>query len=130
LQDGRRISAKTLATRHGLRPRHLELVLQSLVHDGILKGTRGPYGGYELARERHSVTASDILRAAGIVHEAGEQPNSELVVKIVLPALSVVEQKFGQALSRITLDELVHRAVLNGNGTGRHDRSTEPHAAL
>jgi Rrf2 family transcriptional regulator, iron-sulfur cluster assembly transcription factor len=38
--DGPRISAKALATRHGLRPRHLELVPQSLVRDGILKGTR------------------------------------------------------------------------------------------
>jgi Rrf2 family protein len=114
LQDGQRISAKALATRHGLRPRHLELMLQSLVRDGILKGTRGPYGGYELGRERHSVTASDILRAAGTVHEAGVQPNSELVAEVVLP-FSVVEQEFGQALRRIRLDDLVHRAALNRN---------------
>ena len=130
LQDGRRISAKALATRHGLRPRHLELVLQSLVRDGILKGIRGPYGGYELARDRLGMTANDILRAAGTVHEAGEKLNSELVVEVVLSALSVVEQEFGQALSRISLDDLVHRAALNGNGTGRHDRGLEPHADL
>jgi Rrf2 family transcriptional regulator, iron-sulfur cluster assembly transcription factor len=117
LQDGRRISAKALATRHGLRPRHLELVLQSLVRDGILKGTRGPYGGYELAREPHRVTASDILRAANTVQEAGEQPNSELVAEVVLPALAVVEQEFGQALRRIRLDDLVHRAALNRDKT-------------
>jgi Rrf2 family protein len=89
--DGRPISAKTLATRHGLPPRHLESVLQSLVRVGILKGIRGPHGGYELARERHGVTANDILRAAGTVHEAGEEPNSELVAKVVLPVLSAAE---------------------------------------
>jgi Rrf2 family transcriptional regulator, iron-sulfur cluster assembly transcription factor len=44
--DDRPISAKTLATRHGLPARHLEFVLQSLVRGGILKGTRGAYGGY------------------------------------------------------------------------------------
>jgi hypothetical protein len=44
--DGRPISAKTFAMRHGLPPRHLELVLQSLVRGGILKGIRGPHGGY------------------------------------------------------------------------------------
>ena len=86
--DGRPISAKSLATRHGLPPRHLDSVLQSLARDGILKGIRGPYGGYELARERRGVTANDILRAADTVHEAGEEPNSELVAKVVLPALS------------------------------------------
>ena len=62
--DGPRISAKTLATRHGLPSRHLESVLQSSVREGILKGIRGPRGGYELARERSGITANDILRAA------------------------------------------------------------------
>ena len=31
---------------------------------GILKGVRGPRGGYELARERRRITAGDIVRAA------------------------------------------------------------------
>ena len=57
--DGRPISAKTLTTRHGLPPRHLESLLQSLVHEGILKGIRGSHGGYELARERGGITAND-----------------------------------------------------------------------
>jgi DNA-binding IscR family transcriptional regulator len=101
-----------------------------LARDGILKGIRGPYGGYELARERRGVTANDILRAADTVHEAGEEPNSELVAKVVLPALLVAEQEFGQALSRISLDDMVHRAALNGDGTGRHDSGVEPHVDL
>jgi hypothetical protein len=48
--------------RPRLPPRHLEPVLQALVHQGILTGTRGPRGGYELAREQHRITADDILR--------------------------------------------------------------------
>ena len=120
--DGRPISAKTLATRHGLPPRHLESVLQSLVRVGILKGIRGPHGGYELARERRGVTANDILRAAGTVNEAGEEPNSELVAKVVLPVLSAAEQEFGLALSRISLDDMArHAERLNGN-RGRDNR--------
>jgi Rrf2 family protein len=110
-KDGRPISAKTLATRHGWHPRHLESALQSLVRDGILKGIRGPNGGYELAREHHDVTANDILRAARTVHEAGKETNSELVAKVVLPVLSVAEQEFGHALSRISLDDMVKRAT-------------------
>jgi len=35
-------------------------VLQALVRHGILKGTRGPRGGYELAREQRRITADDI----------------------------------------------------------------------
>ena len=59
------------------------------------KGIRGPHGGYELAREPRGVTANDILRAASTVHEAGEEPNSELVAEVVLPVLSVAEREFG-----------------------------------
>ena len=68
------ISAKALALRHGLPPRHLEPVLQALVRDGILKGIRGPRGGYALARERKRVSANDILRAAAAV-EGCEKPH-------------------------------------------------------
>jgi Rrf2 family protein len=45
---GRPVSAKVLAARHHLPARHLEPVLQALVRMGILKGIRGPHGGYEL----------------------------------------------------------------------------------
>ena len=58
------VAAKALAARHNLPPRHLEPVLQALVRHGILKGVRGPRGGYELARERRRITAGDIVRAA------------------------------------------------------------------
>jgi len=56
-------------------------------------------------------------RAAGTVDAAEEEPNSELVVKVVLPVLSAAEQEFGQALSRINLDDMArHAERLNGGG--------------
>ena len=85
--------------------------MQALVRDGILKGIRGPRGGYELARERRRVTANDILRAAGTVDDAEEQPAaSELLNQVVLPALSSAEQEFGIALARINLEDMARRA--------------------
>ena len=54
------MAAKELATRHRLSPRYLEPVLQALVHHGILKGVRGPRGGYELAREQHRTCRTDV----------------------------------------------------------------------
>ena len=64
------VAAKLLAARHDLPPRHLETLLQALVRVGILKGVRGPRGGYELARERRRITAGDIARAA--MQETGD----------------------------------------------------------
>jgi Rrf2 family protein len=120
-EQGHPVSAKILAARHGLPPRHLEPVLQALVRYGILKGIRGPRGGYELARDRRRVTANDILRVAGTVDEADEvQVGSDLLIKIVLPAMANAEQEFGIALSRISLEDLARDAQALGTA-GRAD---------
>lgn len=109
---GRPVSAKALALRHKLPPRHLEPVLQALVRDGILRGIRGPRGGYELARERRRITAEDILRAAGKAEEPGEPPlpASALVNDVVLPALAEADAAFSTALGRINIADMAARA--------------------
>jgi Rrf2 family iron-sulfur cluster assembly transcriptional regulator len=109
---GRPVAAKALAGRHRLPPRHLEPVLQALVRHGILKGVRGPRGGYELAREQRRITADDILRAAGTVEDAGEAPitGSALLSQVVVPALAQAEQSFAAALARISVEDLVRSA--------------------
>jgi Rrf2 family iron-sulfur cluster assembly transcriptional regulator len=108
----RPVSAKALASRHGLPPRHLEPVLQALVHEGILRGVRGPRGGYELGRDTEHITANEILRAARTVEDAvtSQLPGSDLVGDVVLPALAQAERAFASALSTIQLNELVKRA--------------------
>ncbi len=108
----RPVSAKALASRHGLPPRHLEPVLQALVHEGILRGVRGPRGGYELGRDTEHITANEILRAARTVEDpvTSQLPGSDLVGDVVLPALAQAERAFASALSTIQLDELVKRA--------------------
>jgi Rrf2 family iron-sulfur cluster assembly transcriptional regulator len=109
---GQPVSAKALAARHALPARHLEPVLQALVRVGILKGIRGPRGGYELARERRRITADDILRAAGTIDASNmtATAGSILLNEVVIPAVGQAERAFSAALSRISLDDLVHKA--------------------
>ena len=110
----RPVAAKALATRQRLPPRHLEPVLQALVRHGILKGIRGPRGGYELARDRRRITADDILRAAGTTDDLGGLPlaESNLLSKVVIPALGQAEHVFSAALARINVEELTQAAEL------------------
>ena len=116
---GRPISARTLAARHGLPPRRLEPVLQSLVRDGILRGVRGPRGGYALGCDCRRVTVSDILRAAGTVDGMEERPASDLVLNVVLPALAAAEHEFDRTLNRLKLEDMVRQAEkLNAAGSG------------
>ena len=109
---GRPVSAKALAARHKLPPRHLEPVLQALVRDGILKGIRGPHGGYELAREQKKITAEEILRAASTAEDE-EDPQAtlpKLVSDVVRPALAEAERSFSIALGRINVEDMARIA--------------------
>lgn len=110
--QSRPVSAKALAMRHKLPPRHLEPVLQALVRDGILRGIRGPHGGYELAREHKKITAEDILRAASSADDAEDpnEPASALVNDVVQPALAEAERSFSAALGRINIEDMTKRA--------------------
>ena len=108
----RPVPAKVLADRHGLPARHLEAVLQALVRDGILKGVRGPRGGYELARERHRITADDILRAASASEDEAQplSSSSDLLKQVVQPAVAQAERAFSAALRSINVEDLARRA--------------------
>jgi Rrf2 family protein len=112
---GRPVAAKALAARHLLRPRHLEPVLQALMHHGILKGIRGQRGGYELARERHRITAEDIVRAADTVGPLrASLSRSPLLSDVVTPALAHAEDAFSAALARLTIADLARPCRLCG----------------
>ncbi|HEY8566737.1 MAG TPA: Rrf2 family transcriptional regulator [Beijerinckiaceae bacterium] len=107
------VSAKVLAERHKLPPRHLETVLQALVRQGILKGVRGPRGGYAVARERRRITAAEIVRAA--MAAGGDEglppaPESHLVDAVVGPVVREASDAFLASLDGVTLEDLCRAA--------------------
>lgn len=106
------VAAKALAHRHRLPPRHLEPVLQALVRQGVLKGIRGPRGGYQLAREARHITADDILRAIGTIEDEVAAAKSNLLAKVVVPALAQAESAFSGALNHINIEQLAGAAQL------------------
>ena len=104
------IAAKALAIRLELPPRHLESLLQTLVHANILKGVRGPRGGYELARERRRITAASVLRAVSSENGGGEAPHCRLVKQLVAPIVEAAGKAFLDELETITIDDICRRA--------------------
>lgn len=103
---GQPVAAKALAERHGLPPRHLEPVLQALVHAGILKGVRGPRGGYELARERRRISVAEIVSIAEAADEEMQRKVPPIVSKVIAPAVAEAEKSFEAALGNVTIDKL------------------------
>jgi Rrf2 family iron-sulfur cluster assembly transcriptional regulator len=103
------VAAKTLAARHKLPHRHLEPLLQGLVHAKILKGKRGPRGGYELARERRRITAGEIVRTAMSLSTAYPDDlgaNSVLLERVIDPAVRKAGETFLANLESITVEQM------------------------
>src|ERR1700741_489232 len=107
------VAAKALAARHKLPPRHLETLLQGLVHAKILKGVRGPRGGYELARERRRITVGEIVRTAMSLSTADPEDlgaNSVLIERVIDPAVRRAGETFLSNLDSITVEQMCEAA--------------------
>lgn len=101
----------------GVGPRYLEKVMQKLVRAGILKGVRGPGGGYHLARERRRISVGEIVRiaeSAGGTAELELEEGSPLAVHVVQPLMREVHEAMMRELDGVSLEDLCHRAVARG----------------
>jgi Rrf2 family transcriptional regulator, iron-sulfur cluster assembly transcription factor len=103
------VAAKALAARLEVPPRHLEALLQGLVHASILKGVRGPRGGYELAKERRRITAAAVLRSVSSENEAGKTGECRLVSQVIAPIIDAAGKVFLGELETITIDDICRR---------------------
>jgi Rrf2 family protein len=116
----RPLSAKLLAARYNLAPRYLEPMLQMLVQVGILRGIRGPHGGYRLAKPSSELTVDEIFRAA-VADATDPYPflaRNPLVDKVIIPSLDQAERSLSGALRSVTIEALAARASSLGLARG------------
>ncbi|HUF55584.1 MAG TPA: Rrf2 family transcriptional regulator [Thermohalobaculum sp.] len=107
------VQSKNITRRQGIPQRYLEQVMQSLVRHGILKGVRGPRGGYTLARERRRITVGDVMRVVDqLDQEADGDPVSQadLGEKVVAPLWAETRDAVLERLDGITMEDLCRRA--------------------
>jgi Rrf2 family protein len=110
------VQSKDITERQGIQSRYLEQVLQFLVKRGILKGVRGPKGGYTLARERRRITLGDVLRVVEeLEHEDDKMDSvSELGERVIQPIWAKFHNEMLLQLDQITLEDLCERAENSG----------------
>ncbi len=108
------VQSQDIARRLGLPRRYLEQVLQQLVRAGVLKGVRGPKGGYRLARERRRVSVGEIVRVVHGMEEAvGDEAGpseSALGVQVIGPFWEEVENDLMVRLDGATIEDLCREA--------------------
>ena len=115
------VQAKEITARQGVPQRYLEQVMQQLVRAGVLKGVRGPRGGYRLARERRRISVGDIVRVAESLDDGeteNAEPHSALGARIVTPLIHSLQEEVMQRLDAISIEDLCQRARAVGVDCG------------
>ena len=117
------VQAKEITARQGVPQRYLEQVMQQLVRAGILKGVRGPRGGYRLAKERRRITVGEVVRVAESLDEDTENlvPHSDLGTRIVTPLIASLQDEVMARLDAISIEDLCARARAEGVDCGGGD---------
>jgi Rrf2 family iron-sulfur cluster assembly transcriptional regulator len=62
-QDKGPVTLSELASMQGISLSYAEQLFASLRKQGLVKGTRGPGGGFKLARQADEITIGEIIRA-------------------------------------------------------------------
>ena len=112
------VQSKDIAERQDIPRRYLEQVLQRLVREGVLRGVRGPRGGYRLARERRRVTLGQITRIVAAMEGTGDPvegaTGSELGREVLRPIWQELQDEALKTLDAISIEDLCRRARASG----------------
>uniref|UniRef100_UPI00135C4C3E RrF2 family transcriptional regulator n=1 Tax=Geminicoccus flavidas TaxID=2506407 RepID=UPI00135C4C3E len=116
------VQSQDIARRLNLPRRYLEQVMQQLVRAGLLKGVRGPRGGYRLARERRRISVGEIVRVVqGETDLNGPMPGggataeeqvagSPLGAQVITPFFDRTERELMQRLDGVSIEDLCQEA--------------------
>jgi Rrf2 family transcriptional regulator, iron-sulfur cluster assembly transcription factor len=102
------VAGTAVSAAQGLPVRYLEPLMQKLVRAGILRGQRGPAGGYVLGRERRRITLADIC--AVMNPSALPAAATTLGKQVLQPAALQLSQAWHEQLSSLTIADLCERA--------------------
>ena len=108
------VQSKDIAKRQGIPQRYLEGALQHLVRAGILRGVRGPRGGYRLARERRRITGAEIIRLMegldGAEEDLADLAGSPLGRAVVQPLWQELHDEMLTRLEGVSVEDLFRQA--------------------
>ncbi len=127
---GEPVQIREVTNRQGVPQRYLEQVMQRLVKAGILKGVRGPRGGYLLGRERAKISVGDIARVVMDVNESGQaglspdMATGPIGQQVIRPLWAEFQEQILVMMDAISMDDLTARAFHSGIESETYNRIT------
>lgn len=111
---GRTVPTSEISDAIDVPKRGLEPILQQLMRAGLLGSTRGPQGGYALARERSKISAAAIVEASLDTETATSQKRSSPYLKALAKFELEAERHLREALGEYSLADLCDEARKSG----------------
>lgn len=108
------VRSRDICDYQGVAVRYLEPLLQRLVKAQILRGVRGPKGGYFLARERRKINLAEIIDVVSGLSKKALPPESALRTQITAPIWGESKQLILKRYQEITLADLCEKALRAG----------------
>jgi Rrf2 family transcriptional regulator, iron-sulfur cluster assembly transcription factor len=120
----RPVQLREVACREEIPARFLEQIFQEVRRAGLIESTRGPRGGYQLARTPAEITLADILAALGEAPdfvspgESGEcapdTPGKDQSWQVADALCAEIMLGVQRTFAHVTLAQLMQRAEASG----------------
>ncbi len=114
------VALSTIGERHGISLSYLEMLFSALRRAGLVESTRGPGGGYSLARSAREISVADIVQAS----EQGKNGHLDVDQDTMTTHQGAVTQGLWQAFNHTVLDHLSAISladVVAGHSAAKHD---------
>jgi len=96
------VALSTIGERHGISLSYLEMLFSALRRAGLVVSTRGPGGGYSLARSPRDITVADIALAS----EQGKSGQPDVDHDTMSAHQGAMTQSLWQAFNQAVVDHL------------------------
>ena len=106
--------AAEIADRLGAQRRGIEPLLQALTRAELLDSTRGPKGGYRLARAPRAMPLIEVIEAVLDTDDAPPSPSGRLAAAVTAPVWQELEAGLRERLATLTVSDLLRRAAVAG----------------
>ena len=110
--SGERLQVAEIAARQGIPERYLEQMMASLRRAGLLRSSRGPRGGYQLARPAAAINLAEVLECLegeAALGNAGEEASSSPERQVLQELARSLRQQRLARLQHTSLAELLEQ---------------------
>jgi Rrf2 family cysteine metabolism transcriptional repressor len=113
--NGEYITVSSISERLGISKIYLEQVFSLLKRGGLVNSVKGAQGGYQLTRMPERITVLDVLKAVELslfeqTEDTVMEKAPDIEMSMRLSAFEILDRTIQNALSQITLDDLVAEA--------------------